>query len=164
MDPPSLHAVVVAEAELGERIMRALILRRMGLIETGAGGPLLIGPPDGADMIRLQGFLSTNGHLHLVLNPVLDSVAEDVMKLHQSRANELPLVVCPDGTVLNCPSERELAYRLGLYIDLGADRIYDVAIVGAGPAGLGLRYMLRQKDFPYWCSTPMRSAGRRVLV
>ena len=45
IDPPSLRAVVVAEAELGERIMRALILRRMGLIETGGGGPLLIGPP-----------------------------------------------------------------------------------------------------------------------
>ena len=136
IDPPSLRAVVVAEAELGERIMRALILRRMGLIETGAGGPLLIGPPDGADMVRLQGFLSRNGHPHLVLDPALDSVAEGVMKLHQPRPNELPLVVCPDGTVLKCPTERELAHRLGLYIDLSPDRVYDVAIIGAGPAGL----------------------------
>ena len=61
IDPPSLRAVVVVEAELGERIMRALILRRVGLIETGAGGPLLVGPPGGADMVRLQGFLSRNG-------------------------------------------------------------------------------------------------------
>ncbi|MDE2366027.1 MAG: FAD-dependent oxidoreductase [Betaproteobacteria bacterium] len=136
IDPPSLRAVVVAEAELGERIMRALILRRVALIETGGGGPLLIGSPGGADMIRLQGFLSRNGHPHLVLDPALDSVAEDVMKLHQPRPNELPLVVCPDGTVLKCPTERELAHRLGLYIDLNADRVYDVAIVGAGPAGL----------------------------
>jgi thioredoxin reductase (NADPH) len=58
------------------------------------------------------------------------------MKLHQPRPDELPLVVCPDGTVLKCPSERELAHRLGLYIELRADRVYDVAIVGAGPAGL----------------------------
>jgi thioredoxin reductase (NADPH) len=62
IDPPSLRAVVVAEAELGERIMRALILRRVGLIEIGGGGPLLIGPPGTADMVRLQGFLSRNGH------------------------------------------------------------------------------------------------------
>jgi thioredoxin reductase (NADPH) len=136
IDPPSLRAVVVAEAELGERIMRALILRRVGLIEIGGGGPLLIGPPDGAGMVRLQGFLSRNSHPHSVLDPALDSVAEDVMKLHQPRPNELPLVVCPDGTVLKCPTERELARRLGLYIDLSADRVYDVAIVGAGPAGL----------------------------
>ncbi|ODT85690.1 MAG: thioredoxin reductase [Nitrosomonadales bacterium SCN 54-20] len=136
IDPSSLRAVVVAEAELGERIMRALILRRVGLIEIGGGGPLLIGPPGGADMVRLQGFLSRNGHPHSVLDPALDSVAEDVMKLHRPRPEELPLVVCPDGTILKCPSERELAHRLGLYIELSADHIYDVAIVGAGPAGL----------------------------
>jgi thioredoxin reductase (NADPH) len=136
IDPPSLRAVVVAEAELGERIMRALILRRVGLIEIGGGGPLLIGSPSGANMVRLQGFLSRNSHPHLVLDPAHDSVAEDVTKLHQPHPNELPLVVCPDGTVLKCPTERELARRLGLYIDLSADRIYDVAIVGAGPAGL----------------------------
>ncbi len=136
IDPPSLRAVVVVEAELGERIMRALILRRVGLIEIGGGGPLLIGPPGGASMVRLQGFLSRNGHPHVVLDPTLDSVAADVTKLHQPRPNELPLVVCPDGTVLKCPTERELARRLGLYIDLSADRVYDVAIVGAGPAGL----------------------------
>jgi thioredoxin reductase (NADPH) len=136
IDPPSLRAVVVAEAELGERIMRALILRRMALVETGGGGPLLIGPPGGAGTVRLQGFLSRNAHPHLMLDPALDSVAAEVMKLHQPRPNELPLVVCPDGTVLKCPTERELARRLGLYIDLSADRVYEVAIVGAGPAGL----------------------------
>ena len=42
--PDALRAVMVREAELGERIMRALILRRVALIESGAGGPVLIGP------------------------------------------------------------------------------------------------------------------------
>ncbi|RFC37017.1 MAG: thioredoxin reductase (NADPH) [Candidatus Nitrotoga sp. LAW] len=151
IDPPSLRAVVVAEAELGERIMRALILRRMGLIETGGGGPLLIGAPGSAGMVRLQGFLSRNGHPHLVLDPALDSVAEDVVKLHQPRPDELPLVVCSDGTVLKCPTERELARCLGLYIDLSLDHVYDVAIVGAGPAGLA-------------CAVYAASEGLSVLV
>jgi thioredoxin reductase (NADPH) len=151
IDPPSLRALVVAEAELGERIMRALILRRMALIETGGGGPLLIGAPGGAGMVRLQGFLSRNGHPHLAVDPAVDSVAEDVTKLHQPRPDELPLVVCPDGTVLKCPTERELAHRLGLYIDLSTDRVYDVAIVGAGPAGLA-------------CAVYAASEGLSVLV
>ena len=151
IDPPSLRAVVVVEAELGERIMRALILRRVALIETGAGGPLLVGPPGGADMVRLQGFLSRNAHPHLVLDPALDNVAEDMMRLHAPQRNELPLVVCPDGTVLKCPTERELAHRLGLYIDLSPDRVYDVAIVGAGPAGLA-------------CAVYAASEGLSVLV
>jgi thioredoxin reductase (NADPH) len=151
IDSSSLRALVVAEAELGERIMRALILRRMGLIETGAGGPILIGSPGGADMVRLRGFLSRNGHPHLVLDPKLNSVAEDVMELNAPHPNELPLVVCPDGTVLKCPTERELARRLGLYIELSADRVYDVAIVGAGPAGLA-------------CAVYAASEGLSVLV
>lgn len=136
IDPPSLRALVVAEAELGERIMRALILRRVGLIETGTGGPVLIGPLDAPDMVRLQGFLSRNGHPHTVMNPALERAAEEVMKFHAPRADELPLVVCPDGTVLKCPTDLELARRLGLLPELSAEHVYDVAIVGAGPAGL----------------------------
>jgi thioredoxin reductase (NADPH) len=134
--PASLRALVIAEAELGERIMRALILRRVGLIETGAGGPVLIGAPGTADMVRLQGFLTRNGHPHSVMNPAQNHAADEVMKLHAPRADELPLVVCPDGTVLKCPTEQELAHRLGMYPELHADHVYDVAVVGAGPAGL----------------------------
>src|SRR5262249_11323901 len=55
-----LRTVLIAEAELGERIMRALLLRRLGLIEKGAGGPVLIGPAVHPDLIRLQGFLARN--------------------------------------------------------------------------------------------------------
>src|SRR5437899_1139568 len=57
-----LRTVLIAEAELGERIMRALILRRVALIETGAGGPVLIGPALSPDVVRLQGFLARNAY------------------------------------------------------------------------------------------------------
>lgn len=136
IEPAALRALVIAEAELGERIMRALILRRVGLIETGGGGPVLIGGPNDAGMLRLQGFLARNGHPHTAMDPAGDHAAEEVMKLHAPRADELPLVVLPDGSVLKCPTEQELAHRLGLYPDLSENRTYDVAIIGAGPAGL----------------------------
>jgi thioredoxin reductase (NADPH) len=41
--PERLRALLIAEAELGERIMRALIMRRVGLLEDGSGGPVIIG-------------------------------------------------------------------------------------------------------------------------
>ena len=59
--PHKLRDVLVEEAELGERIMRALILRRVGLLETGSGGPVIIGPADHRDVLRLEGFLARNG-------------------------------------------------------------------------------------------------------
>jgi thioredoxin reductase (NADPH) len=57
ISPERLRGVIIAEAELGERIMRALILR-VALIENCAGGPVLIGLALNPDMVRLQGFLT----------------------------------------------------------------------------------------------------------
>jgi thioredoxin reductase (NADPH) len=136
IDPPSLRAVLVAEAELGERIMRALILRRVALYETGTGGPTLIGTPGSARLVRLQGFLSRNAHPHMVLDAAHDRDAGPVMKTHAPQPEELPLVVCPDGTVLKRPTEQTLARAIGLLPELETERTYDVAIVGAGPSGL----------------------------
>src|SRR5947207_6541488 len=59
--PDKLRALLVAEAMLGERIMRALILRRVNLIQGGVGGPVLIGPSNSTSVARLQNFLSRNG-------------------------------------------------------------------------------------------------------
>ena len=77
--PDQLRALLVAEAELGERIMRALILRRVNLIQGGAGGPVLIGPASLGDMARLQNFLARNGQPHHVLDPATDKDAADLV-------------------------------------------------------------------------------------
>ena len=71
--PGQLRALIIAEADLGERIVRALILRRVALIESGASGPVLIGQPDSPEVLRLQGFLRRNGQPH----HVVDATRED---------------------------------------------------------------------------------------
>src|SRR5271167_754476 len=55
--PRRLRDLLIEEAEIGERIMRALILRRVGLLDTGAGGPIIVGGADNRDVLRLEGFL-----------------------------------------------------------------------------------------------------------
>jgi thioredoxin reductase (NADPH) len=134
--PAQIRTLLVAEAELGERITRALILRRVSLIDSGAGGPVLIGPPGAGDMIRLQGFLRRNGHPHHLLDPAVDAEASAVVARYCPASGDLPLVVCPDGTLLRNPSEAELAWRLGMVEIVPRQGLYDVAIVGGGPAGL----------------------------
>ena len=132
----SLRDVLVAEAELGERIMRALILRRVGLLETGLAGPVIIGHAGSSDVLRLAEFLRRNGHPHHTLDPDLDSCAKTLLDRFEVAASELPIVLCPNGSLLRNPAESPLARCLGLVRPIDPARVYDVAIVGAGPAGL----------------------------
>jgi thioredoxin reductase (NADPH) len=117
-------------------IMRALILRRVALIENGAGGPVLIGPALNPDLVRLQNFLARNGYPHQVLDPEEDADAKALIERYAPEPSDLPLAVCADGSVLKNPSTAELARCLGMITYDHPDRIYDVAIIGAGPAGL----------------------------
>jgi len=134
--PDRLRALLVAEADLGERIMRALILRRVNLIQGGVGGPVLIGAPSVSGMARLQNFLARNGQPHHVLDPATDKDAADLVARYAASRAELPLVVCPDGGVLRNPTETELALAMGMITNHAHTRLFDVAVVGSGPAGL----------------------------
>ncbi|AND86931.1 MULTISPECIES: FAD-dependent oxidoreductase [Bradyrhizobium] len=134
--PDRLRALLVAEAELGERIMRALILRRVSLIQGGVGGPVLIGPSNSAGVVRLQGFLTRNGQPHHLLDADSEHDAAEVIARYSPKPEDWPLVVTADGSVLRNPSEIELGRAIGMIGGAKDDRIYDVAIVGCGPAGL----------------------------
>jgi thioredoxin reductase (NADPH) len=134
--PARLRDVLVQEASLGERIMRALILRRVGLLEEGQSGPVLIGPLGSADMLRLENFLRRNGHPHRALDSANDSCAQTLLKRFTIQPEHLPIVLCPGGEILRNPTEGELARCIGLVKPIDASTVYDTAIVGAGPAGL----------------------------
>jgi thioredoxin reductase (NADPH) len=134
--PEQLRALVVTEAEIGERIMRALILRRVGLVNTGAGGPILIGAPGSAELVRLQGFLTRNAWPHQVLDATEDRGAAIFRERYATQSADSVLVVCANGSVLENPSDVELARCVGMLRVDNRHRVYDVAIVGAGPAGL----------------------------
>ena len=135
-DPAHLRALMVGSADVGEIVMRALILRRVGLIEMGGAGTILIGVSGSPDLVRLQGFLTRSGFPNLVLDAAADAEAQAFVERSGVQPEELPLVVCPNGNLLKNPSEAALAACLGMTPELDPQKLYDVAIVGAGPAGL----------------------------
>ncbi|PTQ64892.1 cyclic nucleotide-regulated FAD-dependent pyridine nucleotide-disulfide oxidoreductase [Sphingomonas sp. PP-CE-3G-477] len=135
-DPEHLRALMVGSADVGEIVMRALILRRVGLIEQGSGGTVIVGLPDSPDVVRLQGFLTRSGYPNIVLDAASDDEGRALVERTGVASSDLPLVVCPNGTVLKRPSDIEVAACLGITPELDPDTVYDVAIVGAGPAGL----------------------------
>jgi thioredoxin reductase (NADPH) len=134
--PARLRALLVAEADLGERIMRALILRRVSLIQGGVGGPVLIGPSNSGAVARLQNFLNRNSFPNHLLDPERDHDAAEIIERYSPSPSDWPLVVTIDGTVLRNPSEQELAHALGMVGGPRGEKIYDIAVVGCGPAGL----------------------------
>ena len=134
--PRRLRDLLVEEAEMGERIMRALILRRVGLLDTGAGGLVIVGRADHADVLRLEGFLRRNSHPRQLLDSRTDPCAQTLIERFHIDPRELPIVLCPNGQLLRNPSDVELARCIGLVKPIDPDKIYDVVIVGAGPAGL----------------------------
>jgi thioredoxin reductase (NADPH) len=134
--PDRLRALLVAEAELGERIMRALILRRVGLLEVGSGGPVIVGHAGDRHVLRLAGFLRRNGHPHQELDPGVDPEARAIINRFHLDPGQLPIVLCPNGRLLHNPGETELARCLGLVGPINPDRLFDVVVVGTGPAGL----------------------------
>jgi thioredoxin reductase (NADPH) len=134
--PRALRDLLVQEAELGERLMRALILRRVGLLESGQSGPIVIGPQGHGDVLRLTNFLRRNGHPQRFLDSTSDGCAKTLAERFQIDPADLPIVLCPGGQLLRNPSESELARCIGLVRAIDPDKIYDSVIVGAGPAGL----------------------------
>jgi thioredoxin reductase (NADPH) len=129
------RALLVAEADLGERIMRVDPAPRKshsGRRWWPCSDRLTRACRPGAS----ARILSRNGNPYHVLDPATDKDAADLVARYSPSPRDLPLVVCPDGSVLRNPAETELAYAMGMIGGLVKDRLYDVAIVGGGPAGL----------------------------
>ncbi|GLH80728.1 thioredoxin reductase [Bradyrhizobium sp. SSBR45G] len=137
-DAPHLRALVIGSAEVGETIMRAYILRRIMLIEEGeigGAGSILVGRRDAPEIVRLSGFLARNGYPYTAIDAAEPEGRELVQRLGIA-AEDLPLMICPNGRLLSNPSDADAASCLGILPVIDPSTVYDVAIVGAGPAGL----------------------------
>jgi thioredoxin reductase (NADPH) len=140
LDADAIRALLMAEAELGERLMRAFILRRVLLIGDGPGGhpggPILIGPPAHAGLFELENFLSRNAYPYTRRDPAVDPEAAQLVREHWHAASDWPLVALPDGFVMRNPSLVELGRCLGTLPRIDRGKVFDVLVVGAGPSGL----------------------------
>jgi thioredoxin reductase (NADPH) len=136
MGNDDFRALVARDAELGEIFMRAFILRRVELINRGAGNVILLGSQHSAQTLRLREFLTRNGHPHTYVDLDTDTSYQDLLDHFHVTVDEVPVVICNNKTVLRSPSIQELARCLGLNAHITASEVRDLVIVGAGPSGL----------------------------
>src|SRR5712675_1267567 len=134
-DSPHLRALLIGSADIGELMMRAFILRRAALLEGDGVGSVILGEAGSPDTVRLRGLLFRNGYPHSFIDA--DGVeGKTLVDRMGMQADDLPILICPNGAVLKRPSDAEAGVGLGITPVLEPGSKFDVIVVGAGPAGL----------------------------
>ncbi|MET0254487.1 MAG: FAD-dependent oxidoreductase [Luteibacter sp.] len=136
LNPLQFRKLISGEPDIGEIIMRAFILRRVGLIQSGQGGVTLAGSAHAADTVRLRSFLIRNGYPYRLLDTDVEVDVQHLIDGFGLAPGDCPVVIMPDRRVLKCPTTSQLADELGITIPLDSEHVHDVAVIGAGPAGL----------------------------
>lgn len=154
---PQFRRLLTAEPDIAEVVMRAFIERRSDVIRQGQGAVTVFGPRRSAESLLLQRFLRRNGHPYVPIDPDVDPDGAAKLADLGLGDSDTPVIVCGDEQILVRPTTRELGDCLGIAEALDSDQVFDVAVVGAGPAGLasavyaaseGLQTIVLEADAP----------------
>ncbi len=146
-----------AEPDIGEIIMRAFILRRVGLIEYAQGSVVLLGSRQSGQALRIERFLRRNGYPLRFLDASSDQAAHELIERYGLKPADLPAVIAGEDQILRSPTNRALGDALGLIEEIEDGKVFDVTVVGAGPSGLaaavyaaseGLDTLVVEKEAP----------------
>jgi thioredoxin reductase (NADPH) len=136
LDRQHMLALVQTDAELGEILMRAFVLRRLELVAAGMGDVVLIGSMHSAGTLRIKEFLVRNGYPYSYIDLERDLDVENLLDSFHITASEIPVMICRGEIVLRNPSNLEIASCLGFNDAIDQTKVRDLVIIGAGPSGL----------------------------
>jgi thioredoxin reductase (NADPH) len=136
LDRQHLLALVQTDAELGEVLMRAFILRRVELVAAGVGDIVLVGSIHSAGTLRIKEFLMRNGHPYSYIDLERDPEVQNLLDGFHIAASDIPVLICRGDLVLRNPTNPQIADCLGFNANIDPTQMRDVVIIGAGPAGL----------------------------
>ena len=132
-----LLQLMQTDTELSDVFLRAFILRRLQLIDRGYGDVVVLGSQHCSGTLHIREFLTRNGHPYTHRDLDADAESQELLDRFHLTADDVPVVICRGRTVLKNPTIQQLADCLGLNPTLDRTQIWDVVIIGAGPAGLG---------------------------
>lgn len=153
----AFRTLIAKDAELSDIFMRAFLVRRVALISEGLGNVVIVGSKHSSNTLRLREFLSRNGHPHGYVDLDSDKDSQELLDRFDIKLEDIPVVICSGTKVLRNPTNQRLAECLGFTGRTDQSHIHDVAIVGAGPAGLaaavyaaseGLDAVVIESEFP----------------
>jgi thioredoxin reductase (NADPH) len=136
LDRQHMLVLLQSDAELGEILTRAFILRRVELVAAGVGDVVLIGSTHSADTLRIKEFLIRNGHPYSYIDLEHDPDVQNLLDSFHLAASEIPVVICRGKIVLRNPSKQQIADCLGFNESIDQTQVRDLVVIGAGPSGL----------------------------
>jgi thioredoxin reductase (NADPH) len=132
-----LHHIISEKPDLSDLILQTFITRARALSENSQfTGLRVIGSRFSIDTFRIRDFLSKNHALYTYFDFAENDEIKTLLKTFKIEESELPVVGYGSDWLLKNPSNREIAEKIGIKRELASDRIYDLTVVGAGPAGL----------------------------
>ena len=136
LDRQHMLSLLQTDAEIGEILMRAFILRRVELVTAGVGDIVLIGSTHSADTVRIKEFLMRNEHPYSYIDLERDPDVQKLLDSSHTDASEIPVMICRGEIVLRNPANQQIADCLGFNETIDQTQIHDLVIIGAGPSGL----------------------------
>jgi thioredoxin reductase (NADPH) len=152
-----LRTLLAKDAELSDIFMRAFLLRRIAMISGGLDNVAVLGSQHSSNTLRLREFLTRNSLPYRYVDLDSDKASQELLDRFDIKLEDIPIVICGGKKVLRNPENQQLAECLGFTGQIDEHRIYDVAIVGAGPAGLaaavyaaseGLDALMIESEYP----------------
>ncbi len=132
----NMMALIQSDAEIGEILIRAFILRRAELLAAGVGDIVLIGSKHSPGTLRIKEFLIRNGHPYSYIDLERDPDVQNLLDSFHIDSTEIPITICQGKFVLKNPSNQEIANCLGFNESIDLTHLRDLVIIGAGPSGL----------------------------
>jgi len=154
--PADIRRIIAERPAVGEMVLRAFIARRELLLDSGFQGVRVIGSVRSREAYHLREFLSRNQVPVTWIDTDDDPGVGELLAHFGLGEKDLPAVACDGRPLMRNPSIRDLAEAVGLKPALGTG-VYDLVIVGAGPAGLaaavygaseGLRTLILDRASP----------------
>ena len=136
LDRQHMMALIQTDAELGEILTRAFILRRVELIAAGVGDIVLVGSTHSASTLRIKEFLMRNGHPYSYIDLERDTDVQKLLDTFKISASEIPVLICRGQVVLRNPTNQQIADCLGFNESVDQTKVRDLVVIGAGPSGL----------------------------
>ncbi|HET7234109.1 MAG TPA: FAD-dependent oxidoreductase [Longimicrobium sp.] len=136
LHPDQIRRAVGELPEVSEVLLRAFLMRRTLLLGQGYQGIRIIGSRYSPEAHHLREFCSRNAVPYTWLDVEEDPLADELLRTFGVGPEQTPIVIGRDGKWRSNPSVADLARYMGLSAVIDTDDVFDLVVVGAGPAGL----------------------------